>query len=105
MNLTLLPSDTDLVLALIREDLKSRKFFDGLRAVGLDDVYYQPHLGHIILACAGFAEETDDLDNFYYDLLGRHTEKIEADVHSIVKEALEVYLELMMEKRRRDAIK
>ncbi|RAV97604.1 hypothetical protein [Pseudochryseolinea flava] len=37
-----LPQKIDYCLYLIKEELKSRRFFEGLHSVGLDDVYLQP---------------------------------------------------------------
>jgi hypothetical protein len=45
-----LPTSTDLILYLIREELKSQKFFNDLAKLGLGDCFYQPYLGKVILA-------------------------------------------------------
>jgi hypothetical protein len=92
---------TAFIVSLICEDLKSRKFFDGLRSIGLDNPFYQPDLSGVILASAGFAEETEDLCNFYFHLLGRHSEKMKAEIRSVEKEAFHVYEALIAEKKRR----
>jgi hypothetical protein len=93
--------DEELILWLIREDLKCRKFFDGLRAIGLEDSFYQPELGMLILKCAGFKNEMDEVYNFYYNLAGRHSAAVAPDVQSVRKEALQVYHALATEKNRR----
>jgi hypothetical protein len=35
-----LPTPQELLCALIREDLRSHRFFTGLRKLGIDDVYH-----------------------------------------------------------------
>lgn len=47
-----LPTEKELLLYLTAQDLKSRRFFDGLRELGLDDDYYQSELGDLILTYA-----------------------------------------------------
>lgn len=93
-----LPADTQLVLCLLREELKSTKFFNGLSHIGLDDSYYEPHLSTVVLACMGFEEVTDELMEFYLELLGKYSEKIEADNDSIMKQAMKMYIELVNKK-------
>ena len=97
-----LPRQTEMLILLIKEELKSNKFFNGLAKIGLEDCYYQPNLSNIILAQAGFEDCPDDLMNFYVELVEKHSEQIENDNDSITKEALDLYMELMMEKKRRD---
>jgi hypothetical protein len=99
--LTKLLSDEELLLWLIHEDLKCRKFFDGLRAIGMEDSFYQPELGMLILKCAGFEKEIDETYDFYHDLLGRHSETMVADVQSVKRAAFEVYTGLLVEKKKR----
>jgi hypothetical protein len=103
VRLVKLPAKIEVTLYLIREELKSTRFFNGLARVGLDDVYYQPHLGALVLAYMGFNEIPDDLNNFYTDLIDRHSEKVEADNNALMKCAFDVYMEMMIEKKKRNA--
>lgn len=98
-----LPQKIDLTLFLIREELKSQKFFDGLHNAGIDDCYFQAHLGKVILGNIGLDSGSDDVSNFYYKLIEKRSKKIQADSESIMKQALKVYVELMAEKKRRNA--
>jgi hypothetical protein len=100
-----LPANIELVLYLIKEELKSNKLFNGLAKVGFEDCYYQPHFGTLVLASAGFEEHSDDLYEFYLELISEYSEKIEADNDVIVKCAFNVYVDLMIEKKRRFAQK
>lgn len=101
LRLVKLPPKIELVLFLIKEELKSAKFFNGLSKVGLDDCYYQSHFGTLILGYMGFDDRPDDLYNFYVSLIDKYSEKIEPDGNSITKYAFEVYVELVIEKKQR----
>jgi hypothetical protein len=101
MRLVKLPSDMELVLYLIREELKSTKFFSSLASVGLDDCFYQAHFGPVILGYMGFDEISDELQEFYGDLIDRHGQKIEEDNTMITACAVEVYEEILIERKKR----
>lgn len=96
--LVALPPKARLALFLIREELKSRKFFNGLRQVGLDYTYYQPHLDEAILNCVGLDSESDEVFDLYYALIEKRCTKIREDETSVMKQALKVYVELRMKK-------
>jgi hypothetical protein len=89
-----LPESVDLVLYLIREDLKSQKFFNALSKAGLDDCYYQPRLGNVILKLLHLDDGSDEIFEFYFSLIERRSRKIKADNDSVMKQALKVYGEL-----------
>jgi hypothetical protein len=99
-----LPRKIDHCLFLIKEELKSRRFFEGLHSVGLDDVYLQPHLDRLILKSVGLDDGTDETSEFYFKIMERRSKKIDADNDSIVTQALKVYMELVAEKNRRKKI-
>ncbi len=95
-----LPSQTQMSLYLIKEELKSRKLFHALHEVGLDDCYFQPHLDSLILRSVGLDDHTDDTFTIYDTILDKRSKKIEADYDSITKQALKAYHELLNEKKR-----
>lgn len=97
-----LPQKIDLTLFLIREELKSQKFFDGLHKAGIDDCYFQAHLGKVILGNVGLDADSEEVTDFYYKLIEKRSKKIEADSESIMKQAFKVYVDLMAEKKRRN---
>jgi hypothetical protein len=99
-----LPYKIDYCLFLIKEELKSRRFFEGLHSVGLDDVYLQPHLDRLILKSVGLDDGTDETGEFYFKIMERRSKKIDADNDSIVTQALKVYMELVAERKRRKQI-
>ncbi len=97
-----LPSDIQIPLYLIKEELKSRKFFHTLQDAGLDDCYFQPHLDSLILQTVCLDDGSDETFNLYDSIIERRSKKIEADNDSVMKQALKVYHELMQEKKKRN---
>lgn len=96
-----LPQKIDYCLFLIKEELKSRRFFEGLHRVGLDDVYLQPHLDRLILESVGLYDGSDETSEFYFRIMERRSKKVQADNDSIVTQALKVYIDLVAERKRR----
>lgn len=96
-----LPSDTELILFIIKEDLKNTKLFDGLESAGLTDCFYRGDFAALVLAYMGFDDIPDDLQEFYADLISKYAEKIEPDNRVIMEYAIEVYNEILMEKKKR----
>lgn len=80
VRLVKLPSDTELILFIIKEDLKNTKLFDGLESAGLTDCFYRADFAALVLGYMGFDEIPDDQHgwakkiiqdtNFYRLLIG-----------------------------------
>jgi len=87
-------SDTQITCYLIKEVLKSRKFFNALQEMGLDDCYFQPHLDELILRSLDMDDDSDKTFDAYYEIIERRSKKIDADNDSIIKQALKTYMEL-----------
>lgn len=83
-----------LIIALICEELKSRKFFNALQDLGLDDSCYQPHLDDTILACLGLQDDSNETFDFYYDVMNAHAAKIDKNKASVLKQAKAAYAKL-----------
>lgn len=96
-----LPRKVEITLFLIQEELKSYKLFEGLHAAGLEDSYYQTHLNKLIMHYTGLDEDSDEEFSQYQHLLEKHGKKIEADRSTISKRTLEVYIDLMILKRKK----
>lgn len=96
-----IPRNAEKLLYLIREELKSQKLFHHLNKVGMGDSDFQPYLGDIILECAGLDDGKDETTNFYVELIAKRVKKINSDRNSITKQAMKVYVALMIEKDRR----
>lgn len=95
-----LPKSIEFTLYLICADLKSTRFFSGLRNVGLDDCFYRTDFSSLVLSSSGFDNMTDELFDFYFKLIEERCERIEPNNNSVMSEALNVYAELMGEKRK-----
>jgi hypothetical protein len=95
-----LPSDIQFTLYLIKEELKSRKFFSTLQTMGLDDCYFQPHLDTLILRSLDMDDELDSTFDAYYEIIERRSKKIDADNDSIMKQALKAYCELLEQREK-----
>jgi hypothetical protein len=99
-----LPRKTELILALLSEELKASYFFEGLAKVGLDDCSFQPYLGSVILTLMGFDTRPDAVLEFYFNRLAHHTKKLKPGQASIMKRALRLHEDLRQEKKRRENI-
>lgn len=95
-----LPSEIDYALYLIKEELKSTYFFNGLNAVGASDVYFQPNLGVLILKAMDMDDGRDETSEFLMEVIERRSRKINSDNDSAIRQAMKVYMELAEEKRR-----
>lgn len=91
----------ELILVLLREELKSHRFFGVLRTIGLDDAYFQTDLSDTILKFVGLNDETNHTLDLYFNLLEKHSQIIEANNESVMKEAQEFYSELIEEHKKR----
>jgi hypothetical protein len=100
-----LPSQTEVTIQLIGEELKSRKFFNSLTRLGLDNSYYQPNLDNLIMAYVGLHDNDNRTFDFYYSVIERRSELINKNKESVIEQALEVYVELVAEVRRREVLK
>jgi len=99
-----LPSSIDYTLFLIREELKSQRFFNGLNKIDLDGCRYQPHLDRLILASVGLDDGTDETFDVYFRIMEKRSKKIGTDNDSIMKQAVKAYIELVAEKNRRKKV-
>lgn len=95
-----LPEETQQTLYLIREELKTRKFFEALHQVGLDDTRYRAHLDTLIMRSVGMDDGTDETFILYDEIIERRSKKISEDMDSIMKQVLKVYIELMELKKK-----
>jgi len=93
-------SATQFTLDLIKEELKSRKFFNALQKLGLDNSHFQPHLGDLILRTLNMDPDAEATFNAYYRIIERRSKKIRANSHSVVKQALKAYHELVAERKK-----
>jgi len=94
------PANAELVLFLIREELKCRKLFLILQKVGLDDCFYQANLDPLILSGIELNADSDEAFIEYCNIIDRHSKKIQANDTSVKKQALKAYEELLAAKKK-----
>jgi hypothetical protein len=96
-----LPKNIEIILYLIREELKNQKFFNTFNKLGFGDVYYQTALGELVLTYVGLNDGKAETFNFYYKIIEGRSKKIQEGSDALTTQALKVYMELMLEKKRR----
>jgi hypothetical protein len=85
------PSAEKVIVYLISQELKSRKFFEGLREIGLDDDFYQTDLLELIMASLGIISDSTEQYTFCYNLLNKHSTHVVEDTDELLDEAKRVY--------------
>jgi len=85
------PSAEKVIVYLIREELKSRKFFETLRELGLDDAFYQADLLELIMVGLGLIPDSTEHYAFCYDLISKHSAHVVQDADELLDEAKRVY--------------
>ena len=90
----LLIDATNILLWLLQEELKSRKFFTLMCDAGLGDTYYQVDLGDAILLLFGFESVAEEVADFYDDVIEKHSSRLEANGESLMQNTLMAYAEL-----------
>jgi len=94
------PSEIEFTIYLIKEDLRSSKFFNTLASVGFEDNPYRSDFSTMVLASIGFEDRSDALYELYYNLLNKYAKKVESDNKKIIKVAFNLYVDLIIEKRK-----
>jgi hypothetical protein len=97
-----LPQAIDEILYMIREDLKSQKYFDGQAALNGTDSPYRPHLAKLILRNMNLDDGSDEIFQFYFRLIEKRSKRIGEDNTSTMKQVMKVHAALLMEKGRRN---
>jgi hypothetical protein len=92
---TSMPSSETLVLALLSEELKSRRFFNTLAELGMDYAHYRPHLDTVILTLLGLNDERNETFDFYCRVMDEHAGKIGIKEDTVKEQAKEVYGKLV----------
>ncbi len=57
----------ELILILIREELRNRRFVISFEEMGFDCSVYALNISHVILDLAGFTERTEELYEWYFN--------------------------------------
>ena len=96
------PTQKELILQLLKQELKSYRFFNGLREVGLDDSFYHSDFSSLVLTYIGFNDEENSTYDFYFALLEKYSSCFQPNEETVMKLALNVYLELVLELKSRE---
>lgn len=91
---TPMPNNETLALFLIGEELKSRRVFNTLQALGLENSYYQPHLDEMILRCVGLTDDSNETFEFYSSAMDGGAGRIGIKQLEVCEEAKRVYEKL-----------
>jgi hypothetical protein len=57
-----------------------------------------------VLAYTGFTDEENETYDFYFNLLEKYSEQIEPEDESVMKQAFNVYIDLLAERKRRSEV-
>ena len=89
-----LPPSAEILLFLISEEMKNRRHIKRLTEVGFDATH-TCDLSALILSLAGFEQRTDNLYEWYMQLLDVYCEKASpADAEEWKEAAFEMYVEI-----------
>jgi hypothetical protein len=94
------PLASSIIIHLIREELKSRRFFEALRELGLDDSFYQTDLLEIIMAGMGLPLNSEECYSYCHGLMRRHSARVAQDTGELLNEAKRVHGILLQQARR-----
>lgn len=95
------PSQKELILQLLKQELKSYRFFNGLREIGLDDSFYHSDFSSLVLTYIGFDDEENATYDLYFALLEKYSALFQPNEETVIKHAQSVYMELVTELRSR----
>lgn len=90
-----IPKEIDIVLFLIKEELKTRKLFNTLNQIGLGDCEYEPHLDKLIMNLLDIDDGTDQTFGIYFEIIERRSHKIKDSGESAIKQAIKAHNELL----------
>jgi hypothetical protein len=91
------PTQKELILQLLKQELKSYRFFNGLRAVGLDDSFYHSDFSSLVLTYIGFDDEENATYDFYFALLEKYSAHFQANEEVVMRLVQSIYVELVAE--------
>ena len=92
-----------LILSLIKEDLRCSKLVNGLSELGLDAGKYHTELSNIVFDMMGFDVQNDSLLEFYFNCLEEVAGvKDVEDMQAMGKLARDIYERLVGERERRN---
>jgi hypothetical protein len=101
LRLIKLPTQVELTLFLIREELKNHKFTRDLNNVGFDTAFCSSDFSALILGLVGFENRSDEIYDWYFKLCDQYVQKVDLEEASDFNElAFHFYTELLTEKKK-----
>jgi hypothetical protein len=102
MGLVKLPSRLEIAVYLIKAEIKNRKFTKGLEQIGFDTTICMFDFSSLILQLVGIDARTDEMFEFYNNLLESYVQKmeLEKDDDHLNELAFSFYHEIEAEKRK-----
>jgi hypothetical protein len=95
-----IPAQVDMIISLIREEIKSRAFSRSLTKADHDPFISYTPLGDLILSLIGFTEISDELFELYIGQLDYYAAKANVvDNKELSDLAFSFYIDLEIEKR------
>ena len=92
-----LPAHVNMLLHLIREELKSKTFIRCFDQAGMDTSMCSPDLSRMILAMSGFEERSDELYMWYFKTIDEYVVRNNfTDREGLNELAFEFYTELVI---------
>jgi hypothetical protein len=68
-----IPNRINLILQLLREEIKHYTLTNAFDKLGMDTAMYSPNMGSLILSLCGVEERTDKLLEWYYKKLEEYS--------------------------------
>jgi hypothetical protein len=95
-----IPQETDFVLFLIQEELKSRRLIKELENAGFDSMSRSSDFSSVIFATLGFKNKSVSFYEWYKDQIDVFCKEVNlSEGDSLSKQAFDFYVHLMLEKR------
>jgi hypothetical protein len=70
------PTPEELILRLIKEELRGRKLFHKLSSLGITENFYYPSFSWLVLNSLGINADDDVICDRYFQILDEHVGKI-----------------------------
>jgi hypothetical protein len=87
-------NNTQMAVFLIIADLKTRKLINALTSIGCDACFCMSDLFSLVFIFVGFTHLTDQLTDFYFELLDKYCDNVSHEKTMPIKEAIMIYQEL-----------
>ncbi len=94
-----IPRETELIIFLIKEELKSRTLTNSFNEMGFDGSVCSSDFSDVIFSMIGFDENSDEFYEWYLEQLDAFCEEINlSDKETLIKQAFKFYIFLINKK-------